>query len=210
MPYDQIPVAFVAASLIVLIIPGPGVLYVVARSVGQGFSAALASALGLSCGVLVHVAASTIGLSALLLTSSAAYAFVKYVGACYLIYLGIQTLRTARSLGEAPTVQSMSHWMLFRDGVVVSVFNPKIALFFLAFLPQFVDPDLGSISTQFLILGLVYAGLAFITDSAYGFFAVGVSRYISSAVLKGPWLNYITGFLLVGLGMKAAAAAKPQ
>ncbi len=210
MLQGQIPIAFVAASLVVLIMPGPGVLYVVARSMGQGFLAAFVSALGLSCGVLVHVMASTIGLSALLMTSATAYSVLKYVGAIYLIYLGIQTLRSARPVGNVPAIRHLPPFQLFRDGVIVSALNPKIAVFFLAFIPQFVDPALGSVSRQFAVLGLAYAALALVTDSAYGFFAIAASRWFRARLLSGPWPQLVSGSLLIGLGVKAAVTARHQ
>ena len=138
MPGSASLVGFVLASLVVLLIPGPGVLYTVARSLSQGQRAGLVSVLGLSAGALVHVAAATIGLSAILLTSATAFGIVKALGAAYLIYLGICALlaRDATADVGAPEPRLLSR--LFTDGVVVSVLNPKIAVFFLAFLPQFV------------------------------------------------------------------------
>jgi len=135
---------FVAAALIVLLIPGPGVLYVVARSVTQGQRAGLVSVVGLSAGALVHIAAATTGLSAILLASATAFGVVKLLGAGYLIYLGIRAIMSRDLLAgvEAPTPRSMRR--LFTDGIVVSILNPKLAVFFLAFLPQFVEPARGS------------------------------------------------------------------
>ncbi len=199
---------FVAAALVVLVIPGPGVMYVVARSVSQGYLAGFVSALGLSAGVLAHVAAAVIGLSAILLTSATAFAIVKYLGAAYLIYLGIQMVLAGRTAGEPEAVDPVPLPRLFADGVLVSVFNPKIAVFFLAFLPQFVDPALGSGPQQILLLGLIYAGLALMTDSAYGFLAGGLKQLLRGKVMRGPAPRYLGGGLLVGLGVKAAFAGQ--
>ena len=167
MPGSASLLGFVAAALVVLLIPGPGVLYIVARSVSQGQRAGLASVLGLSVGALVHVAAATVGLSAILLTSATAFGVVKALGAGYLIYLGIRTLLARHSTAGADASAPRSMYRLFTDGVVVSVLNPKIAVFFLAFLPQFVEPNRGSVPQQVLVLGLLYVALALFTDGAY-------------------------------------------
>jgi len=159
-------IGFVAAALVVLVTPGPGVLYVIARTTEQGHAAGLASVLGLATGALVHVIAAAVGLSAILLASATAFGVVKMLGAAYLIYLGIRTLLKRTATGEITDVPRASLGRLFADGVVVSLFNPKIAVFFLAFLPQFVDPVAGPVAAQIMLLGLIYCGLAVITDGA--------------------------------------------
>ena len=155
MPGGTLLLGFVAAALVVLLIPGPGVLYIVARSVSQGYRAGLASVLGLSLGAIVHVIAATAGLSTILLTSATAFGIVKLLGAGYLIYLGIRTLVAGRPTGSMQTRSNRTLYRLLTDGVVVSVFNPKIAVFFLAFLPQFVEPSRGPFSQQVWLFGLI-------------------------------------------------------
>ncbi len=145
MPGDTLLLGFVAAALVVLLIPGPGVLYMVARSIGQGQRAGLVSVVGLSVGALVHVSAATAGLSAILLTSATAFGFVKTLGAGYLIYLGVRAILARDETTDVGAPSPRSLRRLFIDGVVVSVLNPKIAVFFLAFLPQFVDPSQGPV-----------------------------------------------------------------
>ncbi|MEX3007146.1 LysE family translocator [Hoeflea sp. TYP-13] len=201
---------FLVAAFAVLVVPGPGVLYVVARSLNQGIMAGFVSALGLSVGVLVHVAAAVAGLSAIVLTSATAFLIVKFLGAGYLVYLGIQTLRSGRASIQSDTVTRLPLSRLFTDGVMVSVLNPKIAVFFLAFLPQFVDPALGSVSRQIVLLGLIYAGLALCTDSTYGVLAGSLKRMFHGDFLQGPLPRYISGSLLVGLGLKAALTSQQQ
>jgi threonine/homoserine/homoserine lactone efflux protein len=147
MPGDTLLLGFVAAALVVLLIPGPGVLYMVARSLGQGQRAGLVSVVGLSVGALVHVSAATAGLSAILLTSATAFGFVKTLGAGYLIYLGVRAILARDETTDVGAPSPRSLRRLFIDGVVVSVLNPKIAVFFLAFLPQFVDPSQGPVSS---------------------------------------------------------------
>ncbi len=195
--------AFVAAALVVLLIPGPGVLYIVARSLSQGQRAGLVSVLGLSAGALVHVAAATVGLSAILLASATAFGVVKILGAAYLIYLGVRTLLARPPAAAADTVAPRSLRRLFSDGVVVSVLNPKIAVFFLAFLPQFVEPDRGPIAQQVLFLGLLYVVLALITDSAYALLAGRLRRWFGRQA-KSSLPRYASGAVYIGLGVSTA------
>ncbi|MGI9288288.1 MAG: LysE family translocator [Pseudomonadales bacterium] len=204
------PLGFVAAALVVLLIPGPGVLYIVARSVGQGYRAGLASALGLSAGALVHVAAAAAGLSAILLASATALSIVKAFGAGYLIYLGIRTLFARRSTVSMEAITPVSLYRLLMDGVVISVFNPKIAVFFLAFLPQFVEPSRGPVQQQVLLLGLIYVALALITDSAYALLAGSLRHGLSGRVMQGPLPRYMCGSVYLGLGVNAAFVGRPH
>jgi threonine/homoserine/homoserine lactone efflux protein len=199
---------FIVAALVVLLIPGPGVLYILARTLSQGHRAGLISVLGLSMGALVHVGAATAGLSAILVTSATAFGTVKTLGAGYLIYLGLRTLfgqRTTASV-EASTPRSLHR--LFADGVVVSVFNPKIAIFFLAFLPQFVEPNRGSGAQQVLLLGLIYVGLALITDSAYALLAGSARQWVGGQLLQGPVPRYASGVVYLGLGVSTAVSGR--
>ena len=200
--------AFVLASLVVLIIPGPAVLYVVARSLSQGRSAGLASVLGLSAGGLVHVLAATLGLSAILVTSATAFTLVKLAGALYLIYLGLRALLGSDPVGVDQPLQVRSFWQLFRDGVAVNALNPKIAVFFLAFLPQFVSPEAGSAPLQIMALGLLYLALGLVTDWAYAVGASWVRDGARSAVIEGPWPRRISGGLYIGLGVTAALSGR--
>ena len=220
MPSGALLFGFVVAALVVLLIPGPGVLYAVARSAAQGRRAGLASVLGLSLGALVHVIAAAAGLSAILLTSATAFGIVKAVGAGYLIYLGIRTIMAARvsarrsPSGSAHAAAGVESAMplplsrLFFDGAVVSVFNPKIAVFFLAFLPQFVDPGAGPVPQQILLLGLIYSALALVTDGAYALLAGSLRHWLSGRVMRGPLPRYLSGSLYVGLGVNAALASR--
>jgi threonine/homoserine/homoserine lactone efflux protein len=201
---------FIAAALVVLLIPGPGVLYVVARSVTQGRRAGLASVAGLSFGALVHVVAAAGGLSAILLTSATAFSIVKALGAAYLIYLGLRAIFSrpdAVSL-KHPTPLAMNRLVI--DGVVISIFNPKIAVFFLAFLPQFVDPSVGPIATQVLFLGVLYVVLAVVTDGAYALVAGSLRRWATGPMLLGRVPRVVTGSLYIGLGINTAVSGRPM
>jgi len=210
MPESATLMAFTAAALVVLLIPGPGVLYVVARSTGQGHRAGLVSACGLSAGAFIHVVAATAGLSAILLTSATAFGIVKALGAAYLIYLGLKTLLARGAAAEIDAGAPLSLSRLFTDGVIVSLFNPKIAVFFLAFLPQFVDPGHGPVAQQVLLLGSLYVVLALITDGAYALLAGSVGRWLGGRLLRGPLPRYVTGGLFIGLGLHAAFADRQR
>ena len=210
MPSGTLLLGFVIASLVVLVTPGPGVLYVVARSVAQGYRAGLASVLGLSAGALFHVAAAAIGLSALLLASATAFAVVKALGAGYLIYLGLRMLFADRTAGHLVAPAPLPFSRLFADGVVVSLFNPKIAVFFLAFLPQFVVPDQAPIAQQILLLGLIYVALALVTDGAYAVLAGRLRRWLNGRVVRGPLPRYLSAGVYLGLGVNAALAERPR
>lgn len=199
---------FIAAALVVLVIPGPGVLYIVARSVSQGHRAGLASVVGLAAGALVHVVAATTGLSALLLASATAFSVVKALGAGYLIYLGLKMLLSKQPVIQVGTVAPVPVARLFTDGVVISVFNPKIALFFLAFLPQFIDPTLGNAPQQILLLGLIYVGLALLSDGTYALLAGTLGQWLGGRLMQGPWPRYVCGSLYLGLGVNAALTGR--
>lgn len=210
MPNGILLLGFAAAALVVLLIPGPGVLYVVARSVGQGRRAGVVSALGLAAGVLVHVAAATAGLSAILMTSATAFGIVKALGAAYLVYLGLSTLFARRPMVGIEASNPLSLSRLFIDGAVVSVFNPKIAVFFLAFLPQFVQPGSGLVPQQVLLLGLIYVVLAFLTDSMYALLASHFRNWLGGRLTHGPLSRYISGSIYLGLGLTAAVTGRQQ
>ena len=208
MTSDTLLLGFVLASLVVLILPGPGVLYVVTRSATQGYRAGLTSVLGLATGALVHVAATVAGLSAVLLASATLFGLVKALGAAYLIYLGISTLLGAKSASrvEAPAQASLQR--IFTDGVLVSVLNPKIAVFFLAYLPQFVDPAASSATLQILSLGLIYVVLSVITDGGYALLAGGMREWLGKRVLRSVWPRYISGTIYLGLGVNTAITGR--
>jgi threonine/homoserine/homoserine lactone efflux protein len=200
---------FVAAALVVLVIPGPGVLYAVSRSAAQGYRAGLVSVLGLSLGALVHAVAAAIGLSAILLTSATAFGIVKLLGAAYLIYLGLRMILARGGKQTGPdAIEPSTLKRLLVDGIVISVFNPKIAVFFLAFLPQFVDPALGAAPQQLLLLGLLYSGLALLTDGTYALLAGGLRQWIGGRFMRGPIPRCFCGSLYIGLGIYAAFSGR--
>src|SRR4051812_36757339 len=208
MPDPALWGLFVAASLVLLLTPGPAVLYIVARAVQQGRTAGLVSVVGIHLGTLVHITAAAVGLSALLVSSALAFAVVKYLGAAYLIWVGVRTLMAKAPDSETPVVEAKPLHRAFRDGFVVNVLNPKTAIFFLSFLPQFVDPARGSVHGQVLTLGLTFMGLGIMSD---GLFALVVGA--AGEVLRGSqrvqrFLRWFSGASFVGLGVSAALASR--
>jgi threonine/homoserine/homoserine lactone efflux protein len=195
---------FVTGAAILLAIPGPAIMYIVSRSIGQGRAAGLVSAMGIATGTLFHVAAATLGLSALLASSALAFQFVKYLGAAYLIYLGIRVLRSgdAQMLEAAKGEQRLPR--IFAQGVLVNLLNPKTALFFLAFLPQFVDTARGHAALQIFELGVLFALMGWCSDSIWALAAGTVAeKFRASAKLRRAQRN-VSGGALIALGVASA------
>jgi threonine/homoserine/homoserine lactone efflux protein len=197
---------FAAASVALAVVPGPAVLYIVAQSVDQGRLAGLFSAVGISVGGLVHVVAATIGLSSILASSATAFTIVKYAGAAYLIVLGVRRLLTRELLEDEVSRAPRSRRRLFVDGVVVNVLNPKTALFFLAFLPQFVDPDAGAAWLQILALGLVFVAIALCSDSLWALAAGTLGSWLRRSRWYLGVKRWVTGTVFVGLGLSTVKA----
>ena len=184
MPQLSTLTLFFVAAAVLLITPGPAVLYIVARSLDQGRIAGIVSTLGINFGTFFHIAAATWGISALLVQSALAFNLIKYLGAAYLIYLGIRKL-LEREPAETITVvepQPLRH--LFFQGVVVNLLNPKTALFFFAFLPQFTDPVKGSVALQILFLGMLFVVMAFFSDSIYALLAGTAGNWLRGHIHK--------------------------
>jgi threonine/homoserine/homoserine lactone efflux protein len=195
---------FALSCVALLLIPGPAVLYVVAQGAEQGRRVGLASVAGIHVGTLVHVAAATVGLSALIVASAVAFSVVKYAGAAYLIYLGLRRL-LGRDDGDRIERPRESYRRAFVRGAVVNMLNPKTALFFLALLPQFVDPDRGGVWSQALVLGLVFVALGLVSDSLYALAAGTVGGLLRR---RRRGLRYGSGVVFVGLGTLAAFAKR--
>jgi threonine/homoserine/homoserine lactone efflux protein len=202
---------FAAAGLAFLAIPGPSVFYIVTRSLVQGRRAGVTSMLGVQAGGLVHVVAAAFGVSALIASSAEAFTVVKYAGAAYLVLLGVRKL-LARADEEADfePAGGSSPKHLFWHGVIVNVLNPKTALFFLAFLPQFVDPSAGPVAPQMLVLGTLLVGLGVLSDGTYALVAAGAGRRLRSAAATRRLLERVSGGVFVGLGVVAAVAGEPR
>jgi threonine/homoserine/homoserine lactone efflux protein len=201
---------FLLTALVLLLTPGPAVLYIVARSIDQGRRAGLVSMLGVHAGTLVHIAAAAAGLSALLAASATAFSTVKYLGAAYLVYLGVRRmLDRAPAAGAGP---GRTHRLrrAFLDGVVVNVLNPKTALFFLAFLPQFVDVSRGHVGPQVLVLGGLFVALGLVTDGGYALTAGTAARWLRGHPRFLASERWVSGGMYIGLGLVAALARGHQ
>jgi threonine/homoserine/homoserine lactone efflux protein len=194
---------FAAAALALLLVPGPAVLYIVAQSAEHGRLAGIVSVAGIHLGTLVHVAAAAVGLSALIVSSAIAFSVVKYAGAAYLAYIGIRRL-LRRERAEILPARPQALSRLFAQGAIVNVLNPKTALFFLAFLPQFVDPQ-RTVWTQVVALGLTFVALGFVSDGLYAVAAGTLSRWLRA---RRDLLRYASGSVFVGLGISAALAKR--
>jgi threonine/homoserine/homoserine lactone efflux protein len=207
VPSAETLLLFAGASVAVLLFPGPAVIYIVSRSAVHGRRAGMVSVLGVETGNLVHVAAAAVGVSAIISSSAAAFTVVKYAGAAYLLYLGARAL-----LGRDPDASEVSAGprrgpRLFRDGVVVAVLNPKTALFFLAFLPQFVHPGHGPAWLQMTTLGVMFVAIAVITDGLYALVSGTIGSAVRSRrVREGRRLARAGGVVYLALGVSAALA----
>jgi threonine/homoserine/homoserine lactone efflux protein len=203
MPDPDTLIVFAGVSLAVLLFPGPAVIYIVTRGATQGRTAGLVSMLGIEAGNLVHVFAAAAGLSAILASSAEAFTVVKYLGAAYLVYLGLRALLD----GEDDAIEGgtgTSRSRLFSQGVVIAVLNPKTALFFLAFLPQFVESGDGAAWLQIAVLGVLFVAIAVITDGAYALAASGVGSLIRGSRRARATLRQASGAVYIALGAGAA------
>ena len=209
---------FSLAAMTLALIPGPATLYIVARGIHQGRLAGIVSAWGIASGNLVHIAAAALGISTLLLSSALAFSVVKYLGAAYLIYLGIQQfLDRSPQRGNGfpspdPTLQTpkpQSLKQIFAQGFVVNALNPKAALFFVAFLPQFIDPT-RSVLAQVLFLGAVFTLVANVIDSGYALISGTLGGWLSQNRRFRKTQKYVAGGTYIGLGMATALTGSPS
>jgi len=200
--------AVALASLVLAVTPGPAVLFIVARSVHQGRRAGAFSALGISLGGLVHVVGAVVGFSALLVSSAAAFTAVRWAGALYLVWLGVKTLRSGGVEADVAVPPPAPPRRLVAQGFVVNVFNPKTALFFLAFLPQFVDPARGGVPLQMLELGITFLAVAASSDMTYAVLSGTVARRLPSTRASRRTARWLTGGAYVALGTVAALAGR--
>jgi len=210
MPSVHALALFSLATIALLIIPGPAVLFIVTRSVDQGRSAGLVSVAGIHCGTVLHVVAAAFGISALLAASQTAFDVVRYAGAAYLIVLGVRTLMR-RIDADAVAPEGAPLRKIFWQGMVVNVLNPKTALFIVAFLPQFVDPARGSATVQVLVLGAGFILLGLLSDSTYALGAARAGARLRAWSRFGSVQRYASGAVYIGLGLAAAlTGSRPQ
>jgi threonine/homoserine/homoserine lactone efflux protein len=208
MPTASTLALFLLAATALAVVPGPAVAYIVTQSIDQGRRAGLVSALGVASGGVVHVAAATVGLSALIASSATAFTVVKLVGAAYLIVVGLR--RILAGDGEEPESRALRAPLrrVYRQGVIVNVLNPKTALFFLAFLPQFVDPDRGAVWPQVAVLGVVFVSVAVLSDVTYALVSDAIAGRIRRTGTGARMRRWLTGGVFVALGITAAAARR--
>jgi threonine/homoserine/homoserine lactone efflux protein len=201
---------YLLAALALLLVPGPAVLYVVTRSIEHGRRAGLASVVGIHVGTLVHIAAATLGLSALVLSSAVAFTAVKIAGAVYLIGLGLWTLLSRKAEPDLALGGERNLRRAFAQGVVVNVLNPKTALFFLAFLPQFVDPNAPHPAVQIAFLGFLFALLGLFTDSLWALAAGTTGGVLRRSRRFARAQKYVSGTVYIGLGLATALAGSAE
>lgn len=204
MPDWSTLILFAAAASILVFTPGPNTLYIIARSVQQGRTAGIISSLGVETGTLIHITAAALGISALLVSSALAFNVVKYVGAAYLIYLGIKTLLTREKPATAEAVEEKSLRRTFAQAVLVNVLNPKSAIFFFAFLPQFIDAKRGAAATQILCFGAIVVVLGFTSGSLYSLLAGSIGNVLRGNLKFLRAQRYFAGSVYIGLGAATA------
>jgi threonine/homoserine/homoserine lactone efflux protein len=199
---------FIAAGLVLLLTPGPAVFYIIARSIDQGRPAGLVSTLGVGVGTMFHVIAAAFGISALLVSSALLFNIVKLLGAGYLIYLGFRKLFVEKEQIETNQIEPASLKQIFYQGVIVNILNPKTALFFFAFLPQFADPARGSVALQIFLLGLLLVSMGLLTDGSYAVMAGTAGNWLKNNLRLLRAQRYFAGTVYVALGMVTAFSAK--
>ena len=197
---------FVVACLLLNVTPGPDTAYIVGRSVQLGWRAGFAATLGISAGCIVHVVAAAVGLSALLAASAIAFLAVKLIGAAYLMYIGLRMLMVRASPAAAAIIDrpALSFAQIFRQGALTNVFNPKVALFFLAFLPQFVDADAASKPMAFIALGTVFTTTGTLWSLGVAVFAAKAAGRMRRSGRATLWINRTLGIVFIGLGVRVA------
>lgn len=202
MPDTHQLLAFIAASVVLGLTPGPDILYVVTRGAAQGARAGIAAAAGLATGILGHTALCVVGLSAVLATSTAAFAVIKWAGAAYLIYLGIRLWRDRGALDLTGGGDRKPLAAVYRQTIVMNLLNPKVAIFFLAFLPQFVSPDNGAAPPQLAVLGIVFLIVSFVVMASAGIAGGALHQALTRSQRIVSWTRYGAGGVLVALGIR--------
>lgn len=195
---------FMTAALALNVTPGPDMLYVVARSVGEGRTAGIISSFGIAAGSLVHTLAVALGLAGLLRAVPVAFEIVKWMGAAYLVWLGVRALRSHGGTTAPATLCPASRSAIFRQGMVTNMLNPKVALFFLAFLPQFVDPERGAAALQVIALGLLFNVSGTLVNILVATLAGGASAWSRRRFGESPLMRRVTGVMFIGLGVRLA------
>jgi threonine/homoserine/homoserine lactone efflux protein len=206
LPSGPLLAAFLLASFVLAVTPGPGVLYVVTRSLAEGRWSGMASVAGVALGNLANAIGASLGIAAIFAVSSIAFSIVKYAGAAYLIYLGIQALRAPAS-SEPSSAAPAPRSRIFRDGFMVALLNPKTAMFFAAFLPQFMNTDAVP-AAQSIVLGSVFVAMAVVTDSLYVLAASAIAPFLARRRGVGAIGRHVSGCTFIGLGILSAFGSR--
>lgn len=204
LPDPSTLLLFMTAALALNVTPGPDMLYVVARSVGEGRAAGVISSLGIAAGCLMHTLAVAFGLAGLLRAVPVAFEIVRWTGAAYLVWLGARAFRKQGTTTAHAPMTPASRAAVFRQGMLTNVLNPKVALFFLAFLPQFVDPDRGPVALQLISLGLLFNVSGTLVNVAVAALASGAGTWSRRRFGESPLLRRVTGALFIALGVRLA------
>ncbi|KMM38057.1 LysE family translocator [Guptibacillus hwajinpoensis] len=200
--------SFFGAAVLLTLMPGPDNLFVLAQSISQNKQAGIATSLGLCSGLLVHITAAAVGISALLYQSSLAFSIVKYLGAAYLLYMAYQAFRERGATSTINNQQSRSYSSLYRKGIVMNILNPKVSLFFLALLPQFIDQNAGYPALQMVLLGGIFIIQALLIFSGISLFAGKLSTIVSRNEKASRRINLLKGTLLAVIGIQIAFSEK--
>jgi threonine/homoserine/homoserine lactone efflux protein len=195
-------ITFITASIVIILSPGPAQALVITRTISEGRKAGIITALGLNTATFVHAIAAAVGLSAILATSATAYTIVKYLGAAYLIYLGIKAFSKQEKGESSASTRGKGSTGPFAKAFITGLLNPKVALFFLAFVPQFVDPRHGWVILQFITLGAILAILDIVYESLLAVIAATMSNKFTQDGKFSLWRQRITGTVLIGLGVR--------
>lgn len=204
---------FIVSSIILITVPGPSVFYVVARSIDQGRNVGFVSVLGVATGSMIHILAAALGISALLMTSAFAFNLVKYMGAAYLIYLGVKTLFfTKDKVADSSPMKTVHKRLIkvFYESIIVEALNPKTALFFLALFPQFINPSASAVPMQFFILGSIFIAIGILSDGIYVLLASSIRNWLVGSSFRIKIQEWLTGGTYIVLGITAAFANVSQ
>lgn len=195
---------FCAAAFALIIMPGPNQIYIITRSTSQGRKAGLLSVLGVDAGSMVHVGAAALGLSTMLTASALAFSIVKYAGAAYLIYLGVRTIMSNADVLPLASLTQSSNTRIFMQGMLTNILNPKVALFFVAFLPQFVDTSKGHVAEQMLILGMLFSFMGLAFDGVVALIASSAGTWLRRKTRMQQVQKWLTGSIYISLGLSTA------
>lgn len=193
---------FWVATLVLNLTPGPDIMYIVANGMSRGAKAGALSASGVGVGAIFHVVLAAVGITAILQTSELAFDVVRLLGASYLIWIGFKQLQNSASGLEVGESNAESNWTYFNRGLITNILNPKVALFFIAFLPQFISIDSGSVITQILVLGLLFTANSLLINIVIGISAGKAGQRLMQSHNFANWINRISGFVLIGLGVR--------